>query len=150
MVVWRLTKRRYADLSGRGGEVADGRWHTRGRPVVYCAATASLAVLEVRVHLDLSVTPGDYVLMEITLPETVSARTVSAADLPIGWQNSGGEDVCRPIGDDWLKARAHAILIVPSAIIAVEHNVLLNPRHPDAARIPPPRLVSFTWDDRLL
>ena len=150
MVVWRLTKSRNADLSGRGGEVADGRWHTRGRPVVYCAATAALAVLEVRVHLDLAVTPSDYVLMEITVPQTVSARTVSAADLPTGWQSSAGEDVCQPIGDDWLDSRVHAILIVPSAILAVEQNVLLNPRHPDAARIAPPRLVPFTWDDRLL
>jgi RES domain-containing protein len=150
MVVWRLTKRRYADLSGRGGEVADGRWHTRGRPVVYCAATASLAVLEVRVHLDLLVTPSDYVLMEITMPETITARTVSAADLPTGWQSSDGEEICRRIGDAWLAADAQAILIVPSALIAVEQNVLLNPRHPDAAQIPSPRILPFLWDDRLL
>jgi RES domain-containing protein len=150
MVVWRLTKRRYADLSGRGGEVADGRWHTRGRPIVYCAATAALAVLEVRVHLDLVVTPGDYVLMGITVPETVAARTVSATDLPAGWQSPGGEDDCRAIGDDWLETCSHAILIVPSAIIAVENNVLLNPRHPDTARLPSPRLMPFAWDDRLL
>ncbi len=95
-------------------------------------------------------TPGDYVLMEITVPETVAARTVSATDLAPGWQGSGGEDGCRAIGDDWLEAGSHAILIVPSAIIAVENNVLLDPRHPDTARIAPPRLVPFAWDDRLL
>ncbi len=150
MVLWRLTKRRYADRSGRGGEVADGRWHTRGRPVVYCAATASLAVLEVRVHLDLSLTPADYVLMEISLPDNISAHTVRPADLPTGWRDPGGEEVCRPIGDAWLEAGAQATLIVPSAIITVEHNVLLNPRHPDVAGVAPPRLRPFAWDDQLL
>jgi RES domain-containing protein len=53
MIVWRLTRRPHADLSGRGGELADGRCHTRGRPIVYCAASAALALLEARVHLDL-------------------------------------------------------------------------------------------------
>ena len=45
MLLWRLTRRPHADLSGRGGEIADGRWHSRGRPVVYCASSAALAVL---------------------------------------------------------------------------------------------------------
>jgi hypothetical protein len=51
MILWRLTRRAHADLRGRGGELADGRWHTRGRPIVYGASTAALAALEVRVHL---------------------------------------------------------------------------------------------------
>jgi len=41
-------------------------------------------------------------------------------------------------------------LNVPSAIITVERNVLLNPRHPEAQRI---RIISdeaFTLDTRLL
>ena len=46
MRLWRLTKRRFADLDGLGGELADGRWHTRGRPVVHCATSAALAVLD--------------------------------------------------------------------------------------------------------
>jgi uncharacterized protein (DUF2384 family) len=50
--IWRLTKRRNADLSGRGGELEEGRWNTRGRRLVYCAGTASLAVLEVRPIFD--------------------------------------------------------------------------------------------------
>jgi RES domain-containing protein len=150
MLIWRLTKGRLADLSGRGGELADGGWHTRGRPIVYCAATASLAVLEVRVHLDLSQTPTDYVLMQITVPQAGSRRTLEPADLPGGWRGPGGEHVCRPIGDSWLQERATALLIVPSVVIEFEQNVLLNPIHPDARKIATSRIIPFTWDDRLL
>jgi RES domain-containing protein len=73
MILWRLTRRPHADLLGKGGELADARWHTRGRPVVYCASTAALAALEVRVHLDLpfDLLPDDYVLMQIATPDNI-------------------------------------------------------------------------------
>jgi RES domain-containing protein len=150
MIVSRLTKRRTADLSGRGGELTDARWHTKGRPIVYCAETASLAVLEVRVHLDLSVTPTDYVLMQIAVPETVSSRVLESGDLPVGWRDPGGEHLCRPIGDSWLQECSTALIFVPSVIIECEHNVLLNPMHPNAPEIAISRITPFTWDDRLL
>ena len=35
----------------------------------------------------------------------------------------------------WLAERASALLLVPSAIIPFEQNVLINPLHPDSARL---------------
>jgi RES domain-containing protein len=150
MIVWRLTKRRNADLSGRGGEIAAGRWHNKGRPIVYGAGTAALAILEVRVHLDLAEAPADYVLMKIAVPDALSARTLEVADLPAGWRDRDGEHLCRRIGDAWLRERSTALLIVPSAILEVEHNLLINPQHPGAGQITVSRIIPFTWDDRLL
>ena len=49
---WRLCRRPYADLTGDGARLAGGRWNRRGRAVVYLAEHPALAVLEVRVHLD--------------------------------------------------------------------------------------------------
>src|SRR5262245_42629986 len=102
MILWRLTRRPYAELSGRGGELAEGRWHSRGRPVVYCAASAALAVLEIRVHLDLplALLPDDYVLMRIEAPNHLDVHEIAAGGLPPGWRRR--EDLCRPIGDAWL------------------------------------------------
>jgi RES domain-containing protein len=127
MIVSRLTRRPYADLSGRGGELADGRWHTRGRSIVYCAATAALALLEARVHLDLplDLMPDDYVLMRIDAPDGLALRTLGTSDLPAGWRLH--EDLCRPLGDAWLDEAATALLSVPSAVVEVEPNILLNP-----------------------
>lgn len=149
MILWRLTKRQYADLGGRGGELFDARWHTRGRPVVYLAATPALALLEVRVHLELSPgsLPDDYVLMTVNAPDDVAWRTVEVEDLPRGWQER--EELCRPFGDAWLEKESSALLRVPSAIIEVEHNVLFNPRHLDAARVQMEQITPFQWDQRL-
>lgn len=151
MILWRLTRRAYADLSGRGGEFADGRWHTRGRPVVYCAGTAALAVLEVRVHLDLplDLLPDDYVLMKIDAPDELEAQRVPVRDLAKGWREPRGEALCRAVGDAWLRAGSAALLSVPSAIVEVERNLLVNPRHPDAKHVRVDEILPFGWDERL-
>ena len=149
MILWRLTRQANADLSGRGGELADGRWHTRGCRVVYCAASAALAVLEVRVHLDLplDLLPDDSVLMKLEAPDDLAVRTIRLSDLPTGWRSR--EDLCRPLGDAWLAEGSTALLSVPSAIVEVERNVLLNPRHPEAGYVTVAAVTSFGWDERL-
>jgi RES domain-containing protein len=149
MILWRLTRRPYADLRGRGGEFADGRWHTRGRPVVYCAASAALAVLEVRVYLDLplDLLPDDYVLMRIEAPDDLALQIISPSDLPTGWRPR--ENLCRPIGDAWLAEGSTALLSFPSAIVEVERNLLIDPENPDAARITVAEIVPFPWDERV-
>lgn len=53
MLLWRLSS--YEDLSGRGGLIASGRWHNRGRAVVYCAESHELARIEVEQGLGLPV-----------------------------------------------------------------------------------------------
>jgi RES domain-containing protein len=150
MILWRLTRRAHADLRGRGGELADGRWHARGRPVVYGASTAALAALEVRVHLDLpfDLLPDDYVLMRIAGPDDMAVRTIEAEELPESWREPGSP-TCRAIGDAWLAERSSALLLVPSAIIPFEQNVLINPLHPDSARLTVADLAPFAWDSRL-
>ena len=150
MVLWRLTRRPYADLRGRGGELADGRWHTRGRPVVYGASTAALAALEVRVHLDLpfDLLPDDYVLMRIDAPDDMTVRIVEPGELPENWRERDSQ-TCRATGDQWLIERASALLLVPSAIIPFEQNVLINPLHPDSMRLTVADIAPFAWNSRL-
>jgi len=150
MILWRLTRRPYADLRGRGGELADGRWHTRGRPVVYGGSTAALAALEVRVHLDLpfDLLPDDYVLMQIAAPDDMAVRTIEPEELPENWRDRNSQ-TCRAIGDAWLARRASALLLVPSAIIPFEQNVLINPLHREGARLTVSDITPFAWDSRL-
>ena len=67
MLAWRLCRAPFADLSGEGARRYGGRWNRPGRPIVYAASSAALAVLEVRVHLDLppALLPDDYLLLTI-------------------------------------------------------------------------------------
>ena len=125
MRAWRLARRPYADLSGEGARRAGGRWNSPGLPLVYLAAEASLALLEVRVHLDLplDMLPDDYIYLEVEL-----------GDLPIEDAGLGASaDECRQAGDEWLASLRTPLMRVPSAIVPHSRNILLNPRHPAAA-----------------
>ncbi len=139
MLAWRLCREPFADLSGQGAALFGGRWNSPGRPLVYAASTAALAVLEVRVHLDLppELLPEDYRLLTIDL-DGLAVEVLGDA-LPA--------DPCA-FGDAWLAAGRTAVLQVPSAIVPESPNLLLNPRHPDAraARILAQR--PFAFDSR--
>jgi len=139
VLAWRLCREPYADLSGDGARLYGGRWNSLGLPLVYAASTAALAVLEVRVHLDLppDLLPDDYTLLTIDLDD-LAVETVG--ELPTDH---------RRFGDAWLAAVRTPVLCVPSTIVPESPNLLLNPRHPDAgaARIVGQR--RFAFDRRL-
>ena len=123
--VWRICRRPFADLSGDGARLYGGRWNTPGRPLIYAAETAALAVLEVRVHLDLDwdMLPDDYVLVAIDTAAIVAETIHEPPDDP------------QTIGDAWIEFRRSALLRVPSWIVPKSYNVLINPAHPDALSI---------------
>ena len=55
----------------------------------------------------------------------------------------------RQFGDAWLTESRSAILVVPSVVARAEFNVLVNPMHPDAARIVVADPQPVVWDERL-
>lgn len=143
MHLWRLARMAHTGLDGEGARRFGGRWNSVGRPVVYCAANASLVVLEVRVHLDLplDLLPDDYRLLGIETGEA------SVEDLPERCLPSVQDS--QVYGDAWLASRRTALLRVPSVIIPEEKNVLLNPLHPDAQQIHIISDRAFGFDPRL-
>ncbi|HYD65780.1 RES family NAD+ phosphorylase [Azospirillum sp.] len=152
MRVWRIARRPYADLQGIGGEMGDGRWHTRPRRVVYLGSSLALSSLEVLVNLDLppEFLPRDYVAMEVDLPDDLPVTDVDPAQLPAGWREKAQWPACQGIGNRWLDGRDGALLRAPSAVIPLEHNILLNPAHPDAARARVVATHPFSFDPRVL
>ncbi len=152
MRVWRLCRQPFAAtaLEGVGGLYASGRWHRRGRPIVYAASSAALAALEVLVHVDPLDAPDDLRLLTIELPDDLGVERVDAADLPTHWTAVPAPDELAALGSDWLMSRRSAALSVPSAVIPIERNLLLNPRHPDIARVRVVDDAPFTFDPRLL
>lgn len=147
--LWRLARWPHRALDGEGGRLFDGRWHTRGRPVVYAASHLSLAALELLAHLDPDTVPGDLHALEIGLPDALPVETVTPEALPPGWHEAGST-LCRPVGDNWLAAARTVALRVPSAIVPEEWNYILNPAHPDAGRLVVTRQRRFAFDTRVL
>ena len=136
-------------LDGEGARQAGGRWNHRGVAVVYTSATLSLAALEYFVHLDPQDVPGDLVAIPAEIPDTLARREITARALPANWRAYPAPDELATLGTAWVRARTTAVLIVPSAIVPEERNVLLNPAHPDFRRIRRGTPAPFSFDPRL-
>jgi RES domain-containing protein len=149
-VLWRLTRPEYAPgMDGIGARRAGGRWNSPGTAIVYTAGSLALAVLEVFVHLPPQMRrPGALpalMAVRLVLPGSVSLRELSPADLP----DTPAPADFRAIGDAWAASGETAVLAVPSRVVPQERNFLVNPAHPQAARIVVAAVTPFTLDPRL-
>lgn len=150
MRVFRLCKTVYspAVLSGQGGVVADGRWHSAGRPVVYAASSEALAVLELRVHLGRFLPKAEFAMHALELPDRLIER-VPLKKLPAGWNSVPFTSASQAVGDEWLARGATLALQLPSVHSRSDTNVLINPAHPELRRV---RLLAadpYAFDGRL-
>jgi RES domain-containing protein len=147
LTVYRICKAKYPANDGEGARRAGGRWNHKGTAILYCGATASLCALEVLAHS--SMLPADMIVVQARVPNSLPIQTVEESDLPPGWSSPIPSKKTQDLGTDWVRSGATAVLSVPSVIIPSERNFLLNPAHPDFARIRffPPR--PFTFDTRL-
>ena len=152
MKLWRVARAAHAPsgttaFDGSGGLSVDGRWHTRGRPIVYTAQTESLAKLEALVHLKPAIAPR-LVLVEATIPDALVATLRGA--LPAGWDDVPDSGAARSVGDSWLQSGLSLALEVPSVHSSIETNVLIKPAHPDFAQLVIGNPVPFAFDRRLI
>lgn len=117
--------------------------------MVYASATLSLAALEYLVNVGLDEAPGDLISISADVPASVSRKALAVADLPANWRTYPAPERLATIGTAWASSLESAVLVVPSAVIPEEMNWLLNPRHPDAARITIEKKAAFRFDRRL-
>lgn len=138
MRCWRLTSARHAGeaLSGRGAALRGGRWNPPGTAVVYLASALSLAILEQLVHVGAAdLWPTDLVALAVDLPDDLSRSTIEPTHLPRDWRSARPPPGLATLGARWVAEGKSALLMVPSAVVPQEWNVLLNPAHADAARL---------------
>lgn len=150
MILYRIAKCNYAaDLSGAGARLYGGRWNSIGQPMVYLAASPSLAVLEVLVHLPASIFPANFCLSEFDIPDT-GVLIADNASLPADWQDISPTVALKRLGDAFIKQNKYLLMKVPSVIVPQEFNYLLNPLHPDATKIKLVEKKPFSFDARLV
>jgi len=148
MIVYRLTNGEYInDLSGTGAKLYGGRWNSVGLPALYTAGSIALAVLEVLVHVKSYRRPLDYHLISIEIPDTVKPAVIDQGKLKKNWK----DDIAYAqfIGDEFLTAGQSLVLKLPSVIIEQENNFMINPAHPDAAKMKILASQIFVFDKRL-
>jgi len=149
MLLWRISL--YMSLSGEGASIAEGRWHTQApeKRIAYLTEHPAVALLENLVSLDgdPSFFPSHFQLLRITAPDTIPTIRLTPKQLAtIDPQNP---KTTQTIGDAWLTARSSALLRVPSIPSPESWNYLLNPLHPDAAKIKLDWAKHIAYDKRL-
>lgn len=149
MRVWRLSKRKYAltAFSGEGTQKVSGRWTPKGVKAVYTSSSLALAALELLVHLDKEDIGTGFVAVSADIPDDLQVDIITPNQLLENWRDTPAPAVAL-IGQ-WLQAGQTAVLSVPSAVISVETNLLLNPEHHDFKRVQINEPVEFSFDRRL-
>jgi RES domain-containing protein len=123
MRLWRLTRADETALDGAGTSKHGGRYSPPGAPVVNFASEAGLAVLiALRYEPDPT---ADYVLGRTEIAATPER-------VP-----DGGDEAIRAWVSGWLEERRSLLAAVRSQVLPEADVVLLNPLHPDAARVAP-------------
>ncbi len=117
---------------------------------MYASERLSLAVLEVLVHVEPDAVPPGLMSYETEIPDNLRTTTVPNDVLPPEWQDKPSHPASRALDDAWLARGGTAALLVPSAIVPGESNVLINPRHQDEGAITVVRMLPFRFDLRLV
>ena len=164
MFVWRIYAKKYQSsaFSGIGGLYVSGRWHPQGHKIVYTAESLALASLEIFVHLESDRIP--LVAIKAWLPDELEIEEIERgssrrrkaqeqvsrerSQLPDNWQDTSAYPILQKMGQDWLNSTRTPVLKVPSAIVPVEYNYLLNPQHPELKIVLEPP-IRFRFDRRM-
>ncbi len=146
-----MTRRKFAGenpFDGEGSFLFGGRWSSVGVRVSYTAQHRSLAILEYRANIDPALAPDDLVIATLEIPDDLPIAPTPS--LPEGWKEYPAPASLRRIGDRFIAEGKAALMLIPSVLVPKENNILLNPIHPDAAKMVPQPLEPFLYDRRLL
>lgn len=147
-VVYRVAKARHPLYDVTGSVFQGGRWNSPGRPVIYTAEHYATAILEKLVHAGRLKLPGPHRAAAIFIPEDARTERFDPG-AHSGWADDDSV-VARAYGDEWIATQRTPVLVVPSVPgQPAEWNVLINPEHPEAARIHPLDPFDVVWDGRL-
>jgi len=114
--------------------------------MAYAASSRPLAVLEMLVHLTREYFPRDALFVPLEIPDDL---VVELRDLPGGWNDFPYSEPSRYAGDQWIQQRSSLAMLVPSAVLPSERNLLINPMHAQFGQIRVGEPETHAFDRRL-
>ncbi|HMR19037.1 MAG TPA: RES family NAD+ phosphorylase [Sphingobacterium sp.] len=147
MEVYRITIAKFSTELKASGRAA--RWNSNDMQMIYTASSRSLACLENVVHRNQLGLSALFRAMIIEIPDDIKIKTIDKSLLHDNWKDFGNMYLTQRIGDIWVSKIETAVLKVPSSIIDVEYNYLINPLHPDFKRIKLLKTEPFIFDERI-
>lgn len=136
ITAWRITLKKYGQesMKGQGAKLYGGRWNPVGYPAIYLAQHLSLVILEIVVHFDSPAIIKDFIAFPFSFDKT-SIFSLSASSLPKNWTDLPIPSSTQQIGKKWLDADENMVMQVPSTVVPLESNFVVNPRHKDFKHI---------------
>lgn len=147
---YRICKTKYAAsmFDGEGAYRFGGRWNSCGTRILYTAESLSLAALEMLVHLNNEEILLSYSFAAAEFDESLVLPIEDFQALPKTWSASPPPLKIQRIGDEWASSEASVVLRVPTSILPVEFNYLINIGHPEFPEIKFGEPQTFTFDKR--
>ena len=134
--------------SGEGARLFGQRWNPPGLPAIYTGTTFAICLVEILVHANRKSAPSAARFVEADVPDDVS-RELFDPGSHLGWDDPTDLSVAQAFGRVWIEEQRSALLLVPSVVTAGrDTNVVVNPNHPDAARISVGPETPVTLDPR--
>jgi RES domain-containing protein len=149
MEVFRISNVKHSHNLYASGRAS--RWNRTGEYVVYASTSRSLSTLELLVRAEILNPDARYQVMVLSLADEENlTETVRTKDLPSNWRLHAAYTQLQAIGSNWYRSRSSLLLKVPSAIIPMEFNYVMNTGHPDfKAKVRLVRREDYFWDGRL-
>jgi RES domain-containing protein len=142
-------KERAQDISGKGAFLYGGRWNSMGTFMLYTSVNASLAMLELLVHVDESEIPPQMFISQIEIAEKALLYEFPDQELPKAWREPGNLQL-RALGDRIMAGKEVVGFKARSAVLPSEWNILLNPLFPGYSEFVVVRKIErFETDIRL-
>ena len=137
-------------FDGEGAMHGSARWHRKGTRVAYAAANASLALLEILVHVN----PADFgektmVIAEVPDDAVEDVGPERLVQLLRDADDEAGERASRAFGTTWALEGRSLALRVPSLVVPHDRNVVLNPLHPRMGEVAEVARERVSLDPRL-
>ncbi len=130
MKLYRLQHKNHGtELSGFGAFLHGGRWNSEGKYAIYCAASVSMAIMELMAYAPLSFIIENYKILTIECPSR-NILEINMTDLAEDWKNFPATNTTKQTGNRWLSANEYLLMRVPSVLIQpYEYNFVINPNH---------------------
>ncbi|MCR9152642.1 MAG: RES family NAD+ phosphorylase [Bacteroidetes bacterium] len=150
MFLYRLANLKCKDftLSGIGAEKVGGRWNEVGTRAVYCSENISLALLEYYIHSEnIASLPKNILVAKIEIPDDFAIEELDK--LPEKWDQYPYSSKTTSIFTHLAKSRDFFALKVPSSIVRMEYNYILNPLYKDFGKVAISEYFDLAIDPRL-
>jgi len=147
MLVYRILHKKYGDPLYAPG--IEGRWNTLGQKVLYCGESIPLAFMESMIRRQGAGFNHDFQIAFIEIPDTSHIKTIESEVLGEDWNQLHNYSACQRITKDWYTNAESLALRVPSAVLSVCYNYVLNSMHKDYKKVKVVQLTPLIPDPRI-